>query len=905
MKKGVRPDFVMEKVQPSSLRPSELERLRRTPTSGRPSLVRTGRAERKAEPAKPKKNPFISFGWHRRTPGWGGRMVWLFDMFALNLLVIPAFVILVAYHFFAQDLPPLTALKQAYLPPTITRVYADNGEEIGLFAREYRMVVPYEKIPDRVIKAFVAAEDANFFQHPGVDFTGMARAFIENLKAQRIVQGGSTITQQITRSFVLSNERTYERKIREALLAWRLEKNLSKKEILYLYLNQIYLGEGAYGVAGAARMYFDKDLSELSVAEAAMLAGLVQAPSRLSPFINPEDARRRQVYVINQMLKTGFISTETAQKALNEKLVLKKPADPNLRVPGFTEHVRRELEDYFGADHLYNDGLKVFTTVNLEMQRQARKAVDQGLTELARRHGYSGPLRHLKADEYASFLDGYKGGPLEIGAEYEALIEEVGLKKSQIRVRVGPYSGSISSKKIAWAVGRKGLDRVFSKGDVIPVVVLALDEKSGGYEFELKPFTQAQAALICLDNRTGQIKAMVGGRDFEKSQFNRAVQALRQPGSAFKPFVYTAAMDTGFTPADVLWDEPVSYEDHGQVWTPQNYDRAYDGPITLYQALVKSRNVVAVRLLEKVGPETAIDYARKMGIGSDLKPYLSLALGACEVTLLDMVTAYSVFPNGGERTSPRFITHVEDRHRQVVARTEHQMKKVLDPQTAYVVLHMLEGVVQRGTGTRVAALKRPVAGKTGTTNDLADAWFVGFTPEYTVGVWVGYDVRKRLGNRESGGRAAAPIFLYFLQEALKDRPVREFAPPPGVECYLVDPVTGWFADGDTPEKVNVCFRQGYVGQSAYSEIVPDPSLGLPEEGYTRYVYKDGMLYEIRDDNSMLSPDDLFKSPRVLQADDRLLPDPAQPALPEASTEEPVTIQEETIQEEPVPSSTEQ
>jgi penicillin-binding protein 1A len=286
--------------------------------------VRAGRTAEHAKSRKPKKNRFIQFGWHKRTPGWGGRMVWLFDMFALNLLIIPAFVLLVAYHFFAQNLPPLTAFRQAYLPPTISRVYADHGELIGEFAREYRMVVPYEKIPDHVIKAFVAAEDANYFQHPGVDFTGMARAFIENIKAQRIVQGGSTITQQVTRTFVLSNERTYERKIREALLAWRLEKNLSKKEILYLYLNQIYLGEGAYGVAGAAKMYFDKDLNELSVAEAAMMAGLVQAPSRLSPFTNPDDARGRQIYVINQMRKNNFITPEKAEQALNEKQVLKK-----------------------------------------------------------------------------------------------------------------------------------------------------------------------------------------------------------------------------------------------------------------------------------------------------------------------------------------------------------------------------------------------------------------------------------------------------------------------------------------------------------------------------------------------------------------------------------------------------
>ena len=812
-------------------------------------------------------------------------MVWLFDMFALNILVVPVFFILVAYHFFAQDLPPLTAFRHAYMPPTISRVYADHGKLIGEFAREYRIVVPYEKIPDHVIKAFVAAEDANFFQHPGVDFTGMARAFIENIKAQRIVQGGSTITQQVTRTFVLSNERTYERKIREALLAWRLEKNLSKKEILYLYLNQIYLGEGAYGVAGAAKIYFDKNLSALTTAEAAMIAGLVQAPSRLSPFTHPDDARRRQIYVINQMLKNGFISAEKAQQALDEKLVLKKPDNPNLIVPGYTEHVRREIEDHFGATRLYDQGLKIYTTVNLELQQKARQAVDQGLTELARRQGYSGPLRHLKPDEYAAFLNRHKSKNLKIGSEYQALVHDIDHKESRLKIRVGSFSGSIMRKNMAWAAGRKRLDKVFSKGDVVLATALAKDEKSGRYEFELKPSTQAQAALICLDNQTGQIKAMVGGRDFEESQFNRAVQALRQPGSAFKPFVYTAAIDTGFTPADVLWDEPVSYEDHGQVWTPQNYDHAYAGPLTLYMALVKSRNVVAVRLLEKVGPKTAAKYAHMMGIKSNLKPYLSLALGAGEVTLLDMVTAYSVFPNLGERLTPRFITHVEDRQGKTIAGTEHKTKNVLDPQTAYVILHMLQGVVQRGTGARVAALKRPVAGKTGTTNDLADAWFVGFTPEYTVGVWVGYDVRKRLGRRESGGRAAAPIFLYFMQAALKDRPVRDFTPPPGVECYLVDPVTGWFADGETPEKVDVCFKQGYVGQSAYSEIVPDPSLELPTDEYTRYVYKDGMLYEIREGDPPLSAEDLFTAPRVLEADDRLFPDPTQPALPGPETEE--------------------
>ncbi|MEW5723949.1 MAG: PBP1A family penicillin-binding protein [Thermodesulfobacteriota bacterium] len=804
-----------ETRRPTSRRPSEAEHVRYKPTSPRPS--RRATRPQAARPTRNPSPPFIHWGWHKRRPGWGGRLVLGFDLLVGALVFWAAWTLLVAYHHFEQDLPTLSFLKLEYRPPGVSRFYAADGRLLGEFAEEYRVVVPYQDIPRPVVLAFVAAEDANFFQHPGVDLVGVFRAFLRNIEAGRIVQGGSTITQQITRSFLLSRERSYRRKIREALLAWRLEKNLSKQEILFLYLNQIYLGEGAYGVGGAARVYFNKRVGELTLAEAALLAGLTQAPSRYSPLRNPKAARARQKYVLGRMVRARFITATQAEAALREEIHFQQPPDWNRYVsPLFTEHVRREVEALAGREALYRGGLQVFTTLDLDMQAAAHAALLKGLGELTRRQqGYIGPKARLPESQWEEFLwdqaRGYGVRPLEEGRYIEALVVGVDAGKGELSLQTGKYKGRITAAEMAWALGGRSPSTVFTSGDVLEVRALAPDPETGAWDFALEPTLEVQGALLCLDPATGEVKAMIGGRDFKESQFNRAVQARRQPGSAFKPFVYTAAMDNGFSPADVIWDEPVEYEDdRGEIWSPQNYDQGYQGPTTLYMGLVQSRNVVAVRLLEQVGIDRVMECARRMGITSRLAPYLSLALGSSEVSLLEMVSAYGTLANEGVQVAPRFIRRIEDQSGRVLYDFPARRVEALSPQTAFVMTDMLRGVVERGTGTRVKALERPVAGKTGTTNDLADAWFVGYTPGYAAGVWVGYDQRKKLGRRESGGRAAAPIFLYFMEEILKDRPVREFEPPPGVVFAEIDPETGWFADEFSLDYVTVCLREDQV-----------------------------------------------------------------------------------------------
>ena len=813
---------------------------------GRPSARFHSTAAPRGDPAR---RGWISLGWHPNRPGWGGRLVMGFDLLVLGLLVLAAWSVYVAYVHFSEDLPSVERLTRAYRPPTISYFYSSRGEVIGEFAREYRIVVPLERVPRHVIRAFLAAEDANFYHHPGVDTTAIVRAFLKNRAAGRIVQGASTITQQVTRTFLLSRERSYRRKIREGLLAYRLEKNLSKDEILFLYLNQTYLGHGAYGVEGAARVYFNKSVEDLGLAEAAMIAGLARAPSRYDPYQSFERAKKRQEYVLRRMAAVGFIRPQQARAAYESALELKSPPDANHIVPQFTEHIRRRVEELVGRERLMADGLRVYTTVDVGMQARARQAVRRGLSELAKRRGYHGPLeRGVPPDRWASVTGaGAASGEEDVK---KAVITGYSSTRGSLSVSAGGAKGRIPHKNFKWALRGRPASRVFAKGDLVLVSLRGRDNKTGETIFSLEPDIEAQSALVCLENGTGRVRAMVGGRDYGQSQFNRAVQALRQPGSAFKPILYATAMSIGFTPADVLWDEPVEYDDDGRIWRPQNYDRTFHGPTTLYHGLVKSRNVVAVRLMEQVGIDPVIRMARRMGISSKLRPYLSLALGASEVSLLEMVSAYSTFPNLGRRVRPVFISRIEDRDGKAIHTGRVRKDRVLEPGTAYVVLDMMKGVVERGTGTRVAALKRPVAGKTGTSSDLADAWFIGCTPEYTTGVWVGHDLRKRLGRRETGGRAAAPIFLYYVRDILKDRPKAEFEVPEGVTYALIDPDTGWFADEDTLQPLKVCFNSEHVGQGARSEMIDDPDRAFPEDAgrreHIRIIFRNGRYYSVRE-----------------------------------------------------------
>ena len=821
-----------------------------------------------------------------------------FDFFLFGLALLPIYLGISSYYYFSQDLPSVNALKREYLPPTVSYMYADDGTIIGEFYKEHRLVVSLDDMPIYLIQAFVAAEDRNFFNHPGVDISGVIRAFIRNREAGKIIQGGSTITQQVTRSFLLSGEKTYERKIKEAILAYRIEQNLTKEDILFLYLNQIYLGEGAYGVESAAKIYFGKRSLDLTLAEASMIAGLAQAPSRSSPKTNYDRARKRQLYVIRQLWEAGFVGEEDAKRAAEEELLFYHPPDVNRVAPQYAELVRRMVETELGSDALYNQGLKIFTAINLKAQKKAIRAVREGLRELDRRHGFFEIVRHLEEMEIEPFrtrLSETRTGDNPVpGESYKCVVTGLDLKKGLVEIATEFGDGFIGRSGWSRAAGHKNIGGLLSRGDVVMAVYKGRDSENNRNSFILEPNSDIQAALICMEGGTGHVKAMVGGRDYEESQFNRAVQAKRQPGSAFKPLVYAAAMDNGYTPADILWDEPVEYGYGDETWSPQNYDRSYSGPITLYEALAKSRNVVAVQLLERVGIPLVVNYAKRMGIGSKLAPFLSLALGASEVTLLELTEAYSTFSNQGFRFPPVFITRIVDRRDNVIYEDKGKPIKSLDTGTAYILVDMLKGVVERGTGGRVAALGRPVAGKTGTSSDLADAWFIGFTPEYTTGVWVGRDRREKLAGGETGGKAAAPIFLNFMKDILEGAPIRDFDIPPSVSLAEIDLDNGWFKHEYSLRTVEMAFHSNQVGPGDLTEGIPDLQnetdigdmdtellpkrvMKPPEKQYHVKIFmRDGKIYYVKEpyDPVVAAPDNLGENERM-PAD--LIPGPREPA----------------------------
>lgn len=599
-----------------------------------------------------------------------------------------------AYFVLTMDLPGIDALKD-YRPSIASRVLDENDELIDEFFLEDRKLINIREIPPIVQHAFVAAEDSRFYQHKGVDIQSIFRAMFKNVEAGRIVQGGSTITQQVAKLMYLTPERKYIRKFKEAILSYRIDKYLTKDEILNLYLNQIYLGHGTYGIESAAIGYFGKSARELTLPEAALLAGLPKAPTTYSPFSYYDRSRQRQLYVLTRMMEDGYITREQMEKAAAAPLNL-RPIKPKDKVAAyFVEHVRRYVQEKYGADVLYKEGLTIYTTLNLEAQTAARDALIQGLSEMEER-------------------------------------------------------------------GKKSGDPV-------------------------------QGALYCMDVRTGAIRALVGGRDFSKSEFNRAIQSRRQPGSAFKPLIYTAAFDKGMNPSTQFVDSPVVFDDPSQpdgLWKPKNFDEKFLGPITMRSALVQSRNVVTVKILEEIGIDYATSYAANMGIESSLPRNLSLALGSAGVTLQEMVRAYGVLANGGKKVTPFFIRKIVDRTGNVFEETKVISEQVIDPRIAFMTTHIMQDVVESGTGRRVKSIGRPVAGKTGTTNDVRDAWFIGFTPSLITGVWVGFDQEKSLGRHEVGGRAAAPIWLYFMEKALQGKPVEAFPVPEGIIFVKVDHKTG-------------------------------------------------------------------------------------------------------------------
>ena len=745
--------------------------------------------------------------------------VWIFAF----AMISGVSTIIGVYFYLSENLPKISSLKD-YRPPIITTVYSDDNRKIAEFYKERRIVVPLSKLPTMLVNAFIAAEDARFYQHRGVDLRSIIRAFFKNIEAGTIVQGGSTITQQVTKSFFLTPTRSYKRKIREIILAYRLDKAFSKDEILFFYLNQIYLGHGAYGVEAAAENYFGKSAEALNLAECAMLAGLPQAPSRFSPFRHPERAKERQIYVLKRMVTEGYIANTKATEAIHTELDIKPRRNWYIeKVPIYTEHIRRYIEEKYGPNVLYKEGLKIYTAVNIEMQKVARSEVEKGLRALDKRQGYRGPIQYLESEEIETFSKEHQAEQniLEKGEIIKGVVVEVNDIDNTVTVRMGDYQGIIQIADMIWA--RKPdpeIDYSESKikhpgdaliaGDVILVKIKDKIKDTDLWQLALEQTPAAQAALLCIEAETGYVKVMVGGRDFRESQFNRAVQSRRQPGSAFKPIIYAAALDKGYTPATVIIDSPIVFKDVERdfKWKPRNYKEKFFGPTLFRKALEKSRNVITIKILQDIGIDYTIEYVGKLGITSKISEDLSIALGSSGVSLLELVNAYSVFANYGQLVKPIFITKIVDRDGNLIEVVMHEKKRVIEEKTAYIMTNLLEGVVKHGTGWRVKALKRPVAGKTGTTNNLYDAWFMGYTPQYITGVWVGFDDEGELGKNETGSRAASPIWLGFMKKVLKDKPVRVFRVPKGIVFHKIDAETGLLAIPESEKIIFECFKEG-------------------------------------------------------------------------------------------------
>jgi penicillin-binding protein 1A len=647
------------------------------------------------------------------------------------LFVLPGLSVVGLYFYFSYDLPRIASMKD-YRPPLVSEVFSAQGELIGEFFIERRYLIKPADVAPVFIQALLAAEDARFFEHKGINLWSIVRAALKNIKSLEIRQGGSTLTQQVVKSLLLTPEKTLTRKIKEAILATRLEQDLSKEDILSLYLNQTYFGRGAYGIEAASRTYFGKSALALSLPEAAFLAGLPKAPSY---YRKTEKALERRAYVLSRMLELGSIRESERQEAEKVPLNFAPRSTLNTDKAGyFVEYVRRAIEQKYGAVQLYNEGLRIETTIDIPMQRAADAAVARGIADYDRRMGRKTP-------------------------------------------------------------------------------------------------SSVQSALVCMYPYSGHIKAMVGGRDYRESQFNRAVQAQRQPGSAFKPIIYAAAVDKGYTPASIIIDSPLVFEINGpgKLWEPQNYDRLFQGPTTFRKALTNSRNVVTVKILKDIGADYVVNYAKGLGIEGDISPNLALSLGSCGVSLLNMVKAYAAFCNLGTSAEPLCIARIIDRDGNVIEENPPRLSSAISPETAYIMTSLLQSVVEEGTGKKVRALNRPCAGKTGTTNDVRDAWFIGFTPRLVTGVWVGFDDLSPLGRHETGAVAASPIWLDFMQAACEGEPVQSFKVPEGIMFIRINPETGLPPQTPQEEAVFECFKEGQLPLALQHTA--------PEEPETDQIYE--------------------------------------------------------------------
>jgi penicillin-binding protein 1A len=729
---------------------------------------------------------------------------------------------------YTGDLPEISALDD-YAPNTITHVYAADGKPIGEFAVERRLVVGYDDIAPQLRQALIAAEDGDFDRHFGLsvsstvarltmDVLKLGREFITGKKLSRPA-GGSTITQQLARNLLPETvgfeigDMSPERKIREAIVALQIEKRYTKREILTLYANHVLFGHGTYGVEAAARLYFAKSAKDVTLEEAALLAGIINLPARQSPYVNMDAAKRRRNYTLQRMADEGFIPQATADAAKRTSIVVRgQPQQPRSVAPFFVEEIRKHIELQYGAKALYEHGLSVTTTLDVSMQEWANRAVDKGLRQIDKRHGFRRPTRNVIAEGKSvdTFKDDRWLRPIVPGDVVPAVVASVGKQTGQLRI--GRYTADLTRESIAWTRKTSPADLV-KTGDYVQVLVNKIDDEAGTASVVLDQTPIVQGALVVIENRTGQIKAMVGGSDFSRSKFNRAIQAMRQLGSTFKPIVYTTAIDRGFTPTSIIVDAPVSYAaGNGQTYAPQNYDHKYEGAITLRRALEDSRNIPAIKTMESLGPANVLAYAKRFGFPEDFPPYLPIALGAGDATLLEVTSAYTVFPNQGVRMKPFSIVRVLDREGNLLEENRSEPNDVIRADTAFVMTSLLRGVVQHGTAAAAASINWPLAGKTGTVDNNTDAWFIGFDPDITVGVWTGLDEKKPIGASETGAVAALPIWMEFMKAYIETRPNKEqppdFAAPGNIVFLPVDKATGGAVTPQTAGAINEAFISG-------------------------------------------------------------------------------------------------
>lgn len=822
---------------------------------------------------------------------WPLALVWAAGSFCAGLAVG-------AYVVFSSDLPQVPDIV-SYQPRTVSTFYADDGTVIGIFYKQKRFVVDLQQIPPHVINAFLAAEDARFFQHNGVDWQGLARAFVRNVRAGRVVQGGSTITMQVTRNFLLSRERSFSRKIKEIILAQRLERVWGKEKVLHIYLNEIYLGEGNYGVEAAARGYFDKPVEHLNVPEAALLAGLVASPARYNPFKSEENARNRQVTVLGRMVKAGFLSESEFLTAKEQVLVIRREVPrPFDLVPDFAEAVRRYIIKKYGEDQLYNEGLKVFTTVRVDYQKMGHEAMEKGLSEIKARQKHLAILRTLPVNEISELLQRRATPNLTTERIYQGVVVKINRKPKEKDMEL---QVALSTRMKGVVTLPASAANVYKVGQVLALKFQHFVDDVPVFILDDNP--QLQGALVCIENRTGFVRALVGGAGTEQFRFNRALQAKRQPGSAFKPVIYSVALEQkSYSPATIIVDEPivVDFEREDEEWEPKNAGGDFLGPVSFRRALELSRNICTIKILMDVGFDSVLGMADRMGITSPLGRNLSLSLGTSEMNLFELTTAYTVFPNSGVHVEPIMVKRVEDRFgnvledntefpvldaseipqptpreefREFVAqrvaapRSEDEdepalqefrsqasrrpnksstdqsggideettatdekeprpgrARPVMSPQTAYIMTSLLQGGVRSGTGARLSQYlkRRDLAGKTGTTNNSEDTWFIGFNPDFTTGVWVGFDEKRPVGRREEGGRAALPIWGYFMKGILENKPQRDFPTPPDITLRDMLTFTGNPAEGYVPKVVKEPVYTPFAGYTLVLSPLDSP-----------------------------------------------------------------------------------